>query len=138
MTEHLVRPTYASEISHNKRRLDALERQIKRLEKQMRPSELTFVFPGPLLTTTSPKKRSPESRRYRSVVFDLVTAGTTDTVVRLLKNGSALGSDYTIPASVLFMEARLSVSIQPRNDYLQARIVTPGTSAQSLTIDLWR
>lgn len=138
MTEHLVRPSYASEISSNKRRLDALERELRRLQKGLRPPELTFIFSGGLLPTTSPKKRSPVPRRYRTVLFDLTREGTTNTVVRLLKNGAALGSDYTIPAGVTFMEARLSVTVQARNDYLQARIVTPGAAALDLTVDLWQ
>lgn len=137
MSERLMRPTFEGEVSSLKARVDALERKLRKGGVALLP-ELTFVFPGALITTTSPKKRAPEERRYRAVTIDLVTAGTTATTLRLLKNGVAAGADIVLAAGVTYTELSLVVLVAPRTDTLQVQVVTPGTGAQSLTFDLWR
>lgn len=138
MTESLQPQTWGSALSAVKGRLDKVERKIREFGSFGQP-ELTWILAGPIYTITMPKKRVPEDRRYHYLVVDLTTAGSTATVLRLMKNGSTV-EDFTLAASSTYRKFDLAdaLVVVPGTDYVQLRIVTAGTGAVDLTADLWR
>lgn len=138
MSEHLKRPTEFGEISALKQRVDALERQMRRAASAAGQTELTFTLPGAIYAAMSPIKRVPVARKFRVAVIDLDVAGTSATTFELLKNGTRVGTLFTIPASTTYMEVTVSLNMAARTDALQANLLTAGAGAEGLTIDLWR
>jgi hypothetical protein len=137
VTGSLDRPTYEGEISRLKTRVDALERQLRKFATHG-PPELTFIFSGTLAARTSPKKRSPYRRFYRTCIIDLVTAGSTATTIRFTKNGGVASDDLIVPAGEEMWEFRVALGVSEKVDAVRCQIVTPGVGSIGLTADLWQ
>jgi hypothetical protein len=138
VTESLQPGGWGSAISALKQRLDKVERKLRASGSFGQP-EVTFVLGGPLYAIRFPNKRVPEDRVYYQLAIDLLTAGSTSTTVRVLKNG-ATHSTIVIAAGVTqgLYDLPNHLQLIGRSDTVSFQIVTAGTGADSITADLWR
>lgn len=132
MSDKVTPPDLSGELSDLKKRIDALERQLRPLASVFKP-DITFSYAGALAAASSPPWVSRESRRLIEVVAALNTAGSTDTTIHILKNGSEALS-VTIPATVLKVQVPCNIFLGADQDILSDEIVTAGTSAADLTV----
>jgi hypothetical protein len=90
-----------------------------------------------LVASLSPRRPAEVSGNMVEIVAELTTAGSTSTVVRILLNGVTLGSNLTIPAGETEAEIPLTIEpIQANVDKLQCEIVTAGTGAEGLDVQV--
>lgn len=74
---------------------------------------------------------------YSSVTvrMSLLIAGSTDTVVEIHRNG-VLAHTMTLNASSTFRSEDLSLSFNGTSDFITLHVVTPGTNASGLVIQV--
>jgi hypothetical protein len=113
------------------------------------PMDICAPFPGPIATATTPRFYFPSgspvvpsgSNLVMGLVATLDTAGSSDTTVQLLKNGSAVsGSSTTLGSGVNSVTTPVIVMFDgPYTDYLQVEITAAGTGAAGLNVHVqWR
>lgn len=113
------------------RRLDELERRLRAQPTAFSP-EVVFTWYGPLATAQSPVATRRDPAKLVIVDAHLDTAGASDTVVHVLKNG-VLVVTVTIPAGLVTVNVPCSVQFDT-GDRLQDSITTAGSGAVSLTV----
>ena len=135
MTGRNTPPDLAVEISNIKRRLDAIERKLNGLDDVFKP-EIVFSYSGPLAVSISPTWTRRETGRMVEVHARLRVAGSTDTLIDIVKNGATI-------LTVTILAGSLSVR-RPCNgndflfyadqDVLYDEITTVGSGAEDLTL----
>ena len=133
MTGSLVPPRNAEQISHTKSRVTDLERRLARGIPAPVGYIAKFSLHGALFVSTSGIDSHPTGGRLLYVYGYLDTAGTTTTVVDLLRNGVSFGN-LKFPSGVTYNEYIVSVDFAGRKDEFQVGITTVGTGAQSLSV----
>lgn len=132
MSDKIAPPDLSGEIESLKKRLDALERQLRPLQSAFKP-DIVFSYDGTLAASESPTYVSRESRRVIEVVARLRTAGSTATQISVHKNGvEALA--VTIPADQLMVQIPCNIFLAADQDVLHDEITTAGTGAEALTM----
>lgn len=120
------------ELSDMKRRIDALERQLRPITSAFKP-DIVFSHDGALTVSESPTYVTREARRVIEVVARLRIAGTSETVLSIRKNGVEALS-VTIPATQLSVNVPCNIFLAADQDVLHDEIVTAGTDAEALTV----
>ena len=133
MTGSLVPPRNAEQISRTKHRVADLERRLARPIPTPTGYIAKFSFHGRLYVSTSGIDVHPSGGRLLNVYGYLDTAGTTTTVVSLLKNGTSFGL-LKFPAGVTYNEYVVSVDFSGRKDEFQVSITSAGSGAKSISI----
>ena len=97
-----------------------------------------FSYNNSTLTASySPKRPADWTGNLIEIYATLTTAGSTTTTVRVYQNGVQLGADLTFAAGVTTAEVDLGATPCYRNvDLFQARIVTVGTGAEGLDVQV--
>lgn len=131
MTSSLQQPTTDRELERLKIRVTALEKALGRLVELYRPEEL-FDFPGPIYASESDRYRPSSTTTIADVLMTLLEAGTTDTVVEMLKNGSSVDS-FTIPANTRSLLIAVSQTYT-NGDELSFAVETAGNGARGLLV----
>lgn len=135
MTRALLPPEIEREIENLKRRVSDLERLLRALIEQ-RPPETLYSLPGEVYETTSNRWYPRADEKVIEFLVSLVEAGSTSTVVRVLKN-DALAREITLTAgqgetSPVVVNA--AIELQRNEDDLRVEIVTAGNGATGLTV----
>lgn len=136
MTTGLTPPTLAGQLGGTKGRVHALERRLARGIPPQPGFTAKFSLHGGLYLSTSGIEKHPTGGRLILVYAVLVVAGTTPTVIDVLKNGTPMAapSTLTLPAGVRQNELVVSSAFSARGDELQVEITTAGSDAESLTV----
>ena len=108
------------------------------LEKVSAKTAAEFSFDNvALVASYSPKRPAESSGNLIEIYAELTTAGSTTTTVRVYQNGVQIGADVTFAAGVTSAEVDLAAAKCYRNvDIFQARIVTAGTGAEGLDVQV--
>jgi hypothetical protein len=127
-------------IPDDRRRIADLERRVGILERALRSTgapiidELVFSYDGPLVSGT---ESAPKIIRVSGVLgvlavaFKPTTAGSTDTVLNVLRNGS-VAVTVTIPASTTQFVVPVAVAYSA-GDTVALEVATAGTGAADMT-----
>lgn len=108
------------------------------------PDDILFSGPGAVQVATSPRFYFRDGGGYVvGLVATLDTAGSSNTVLTLLKNGSSVsGSSTTLGSGVHAVTTTLTAPgtafSGPYTDYLQVNVTTAGTSAAGLVVHVQR
>lgn len=94
-----------------------------------------FAYSGALTTGVSGRWYPANALRVNRYVGSLGTPGSTDTVLRMLYNGSPAGT-LTIPSGEYVAGVDVTVDYAAETDYLQFEIITAGTDAADLLMEL--
>lgn len=135
MTRALLPPEIEREVEVLKGRVTDLERRLRRFEEQ-RPPETIYSLSGELYLVTSNRWYPRFDEKVIELLASLTVAGTTATVLRILKN-DALAREITIPigqgaTSPIVVNA--AIELKRNEDDLRVQIVTPGADAEGLTV----
>jgi hypothetical protein len=97
-----------------------------------------FSYDNSTLTASlSPRRPAAASGNMVEIVAEITTPGSTATVVRVLLNGATLGSNLTVPAGEEQAEIPLEiVPVRANVDKLQVEIITAGTGAEGLDVQV--
>jgi hypothetical protein len=98
------------------------------------PLPAVFSMPGAVAVATSGRWYAYQSVTLNHFVASLGTAGSTGTVVYLMKNGADMIS-LTLAAGV-YTNSTSGVVVAP-GDYLQVRVATAGTGAKDLSVQVY-
>jgi hypothetical protein len=102
---------------------------------QLRVAEFSYDN-SELVASLSPRRPAETSGNMVEVYAELTTAGSTSTVVRVYKNGATLAT-LTLAAGETEAETPLTiVPIRANIDKLQCEIVTAGTGAEGLDVQV--
>lgn len=133
MTGSLVPPRSAEQISRTKSRVTDLERRLARPNPSPTGYVAKFSLHGSLYISTSGIDSHPTGGRLLHVYGYLDVAGSTTTVVSLLKNGTSFGY-LKFPSGVTYNEYVVSIDFSARKDEFQVSITSAGTGAKSLSV----
>lgn len=135
MSGSILPPRVERVISDLLARVTRLERVLGDARDRTGPPELVFSYPGDLLAETSGQWVCRTGRTsVFEVVAGLVTAGTTDTDVEVLVNGSTALA-LTIPANATTTTSSPSLTLAV-NDRVSVEIATVGDDAADLVVQL--
>lgn len=137
MTRPLLPPETEREIEHLKVRVTDLERRLRALIEQ-RPPETIFSLPGALYVTASNRWYPRADEKAIELLVSLVVAGTSPTLVRILKNDVEV-RELEVPAgqgadSPLVVNA--AIELQRNADDLRVEVVTAGEGAEGLNVQV--
>ena len=125
-------------IPDDRRRIADLERRLGILEWALRSTgaptveELVFSYAGALASgTESPPKILRQSRVLTVLAVALKTAGSTDTVLEILRNG-VVANTVTVPAGWLVAALPVAVAYSA-GDTIALVVATAGTGAAEMT-----
>lgn len=97
--------------------------------------DVPFSVGGTLNAATSPPWRFKNGARVEKVVAALGTAGTSNTVITLNKNGVAFGT-VTLGPGVTFTTQTFNELFNADSDYLTVSITTAGSGAANLMVEV--
>jgi hypothetical protein len=133
-------PGPVSVLAHHQQRIEELERPLPP-QQQPRPArfEVAFDFAGLLSAGESDEVPLRDAGRLNVVAFRAKTPGTTDTTVRVYRNGVALtpsGAGATLihlaAGSANVQKVFFDQLFSPDSDTLRVAVITPGTGASGL------
>ena len=135
MTRPLLPPELEREIENLKIRVTDLENRL-RAALEDRPPETIYTLAGSIFQTSSTRWYPRRDEKVIELLVSLVTAGTTDTVVRILKN-DAVARTITVPtgqgaSAPVVVNAKLE--LRRNEDDLRVQVLTAGTGAAGLTV----
>lgn len=133
MSGSLGRPDWGATIADLARRVGILERRTTPATPAV-ADEIIFSFAGSLAVSTSPPTRSRRGGTLGvlAVTFASGTAGSTDTVLLVLRNGTTVAT-VTVPASTEVYNANVAVAYAADTDTLALAVDTAGTGAADMT-----
>jgi len=133
MSRTQLPPELTTAIAGMKRRITDLERALNRKTPTPVHEPCVFSFDGALVASISPRWYNQSGRTLGRWVAVLVTAGSTDTVLHILVNGTSELA-ITIPAGYDRITSATLLDVHPEHDVVQVEIVTAGTDASGLTV----
>lgn len=95
--------------------------------------EMVWSYPGRLVASSSSPRRVRRYNTLLNFIFELTEAGTTDTRLQLLVNGSPV-LVAVIPATETELLTVNRIKVVPNQDLVAWQIVTAGTGATGLTV----
>lgn len=122
------------------KRIATLEQRVAVLERALHSTgaapvdELVFSYAGTLVSgTTSPPKiiRASGVLGVLAVAFGPATAGSTDTILDVVRNGT-VANTVTVPASTTEYVAQVAVAYSA-GDTIALAVATAGTGAADMT-----
>lgn len=132
MSTRNVPPDIQALFSKVSSRLDVLERRLHALEAAYEP-ELPFVQSGAISVGQSPPWMRRKGGKLVEFVVLLGTAGSSPTVVAMLKNGVVIGTAL-LDAGVDQVHVTMSEPAAPDADRFVAAVTTAGSGAADLTV----
>lgn len=127
-------PAVTGAVSGIGTRVQDIERATYALRRQVIEERPPFSLAGALTLATSPEYVVRTGGPLVLVEARLVTAGSTATTFKVLRNGVDLGVTVTIAASVTNVKAYLGGYIFASGDRLQVQTTGVGTGAKDLTV----
>lgn len=125
-------PETQRQIRALEQRVAALERRLNNVGPESSPP-LTFSYSGTLQNgSTSPPARFAQGVIIRVLACTLGTAGTTDTVLELLRSG-LVAATVTIPAGQVIHNAPVGMILGADQETIALRCVTAGVGAADLS-----
>lgn len=132
MPDHRTLPDIRAIVAKILQRIDLLERRLMSFGTRQE-FEVVFSLAETIYASTSGPRRVRYSSRLVEVLLDLTTAGTTETIVGIYRNGTLLDA-VTLAANSKATSAPFSALFGKDTDVLSAAILTAGSGAVSLTI----
>lgn len=132
MSQALSRPSIMGDIAGLDRRVGNLERRTTPAGAQQ-PVTIMFSYAGPLTATVSPPTRVQSRGTLTELAVTLGTAGSTDTLIVVGKNGTD-AAIITVPAGATTFDAPVGV-YYGASDILVVAIASPGTGAANMTAE---
>lgn len=118
------------------RRLEDLERPSRVPGREGAIEELRFSQSGAVAVMTSGPDEARMTGQLIAVICRLGTAGTSNTVVTVYRNGTSIGT-VTLASGALRVAAYLgNYRIAAETDVMTVGITTAGTGAKDLTVKL--
>lgn len=124
-----------------RRMVAAIERRLGILERRLRPGavnddthETLFSYAGALVASTSPPVRLRHGGTLTVLVVTLGTAGSTDSVLTVQKNGATVAT-VTVPSSSTTHTGQVGAYFSADTDKLILTITTAGTDAANMTAE---
>jgi hypothetical protein len=115
------------------RRIGILERRVTAASASVDSSyEIVFSYAGALTAATSPPARVWRGGNLTVLAVTLDTAGSTATVIDVLRNGTVVGT-VTVPSSTTIYNGEVSARFVADVDTLALEITTAGTGAAEMT-----
>lgn len=135
MGESLVAPTLQRALNSLAQRVDALERRVRATATTDTAWEIIFSYAGTLTATESPPALIPRGGvlAVLAVAFKVGSAGSTDTVIDVLRDGTTVAT-VTVPASDETFNAEVGVSYSVEQT-ISLAVTTAGTGAADMTAE---
>jgi hypothetical protein len=133
MSVSLLTPDLRRVLGDLGRRVGILERRVTSAAAAVDDShEIIFSYAGTLAETVSPPARVWRGGNLTVLAVSLGTAGSTDTIIDVLRNGAAVGT-VTVPDSVEIYNGEVSARFVADVDTLTLEITTAGMGAADMT-----
>ena len=135
MSVSLLPPALRRILSDLARRVGILERRVTAASASVDAShEIIFSFAGDLTAATAPPARVWRGGNLTvlAVTFAPGSAGSTSTVIDVLRNGAVVGT-VTVPASTEVYNGEVSARFAADVDTLALEITSAGTGAADMT-----
>ena len=132
MSQALNRPSFTADIAGIDRRVGALERRTTPAAAKPDTS-IMFSYAGPLATTVSPPTRVRAGGVLTDLAVTLGTAGSTDTLLVVGRNGTD-AAVITVPAGYTTFDGPVGVRYGA-SDILVVAIASAGTGAADMTAE---
>lgn len=134
MSVTLLSPDFRRLIAAVERRLSVLERRVtSRGETVDSSHSILFSFAGDITATTSPPVRVWRGGNLTVIAVTLGTAGSTDTIIDVLRNGTVVAT-VTVPDSVETFNGQVFVRFAVE-DILALEVTSAGTGAADMTAE---
>lgn len=134
MSVSLLSPDLRRILSDLAGRVGILERRINAKAAAVDGSyEITFSFAGTLAVAASPPKRMRKVGNLAFLAVTLGTAGSTDTVLTVERNGTVVGT-VTVPSGDTAYNGEVTARFAG-DDVLVVSVTTAGTGAADMTAD---
>lgn len=134
MTQGLLPPEIAREISRLKKRVSDLERELGDLLRGARDHGLPFVIDGPVIVRESPPWTPRFTTRAVDVIALLGTPGTSSTSIEVRKNGSPVGAGLSLGPDETVKRFSLSSAFAADEDLLTVAVTVAGSGAEDLDV----
>jgi hypothetical protein len=133
MSVSLLTPDLRRILGDLGRRVGILERRVTSAAAAVDDShEIIFSYAGELAASVSPPARVWRGGNLTVLAVTLGTAGSTDTIIDVLRNGTVVGT-VTVPDSVEIFNGEVSARFAADSDTLTVEITTAGTGAADMT-----
>lgn len=133
MSEKLLSPDVRRALGDLARRIGILERRVTSAGTAIDEShEIVFSYAGELAETMSPPARVWRGGNLTVLAVTLGTAGSTDTVIDVLRNGTVVGT-VTVPDTVEIFNGDVFARFVADVDTIALEITTAGTGAADMT-----
>jgi hypothetical protein len=135
MSTSLLTPDLRRILGDLGRRVGILERRVSTAAASVDSSqEIIFSYAGSLAASTSPPVRIWRGGNLSvvAVTFAPGGAGSTDTIIDVLRNGTAIGI-VTVPGSTEIYNAEITARFVADVDTLALQVTTAGTGAADMT-----
>ena len=130
----MQQPTLQRALAALDRRLGLLERRVRQTSTTDTPQEIIFSYAGPLSATVSPPARVRRGGILSVLAVTMGTAGSTDTVIDILRNGTTVAT-VTVPSSTESYNAQVMARYTADGDTLALEITSVGTGAADMTAE---
>lgn len=133
MSEKLLGPDVRRLFADLARRVGILERRVTTAAAAVDDShEIIFSYAGTVAAGTSPPARVWRGGNITALAVTLTTAGSTSTVINVLRNGTSVGT-VTVPASTTVYNGDVFARFVADVDTLALQVTTAGTGAANMT-----
>lgn len=134
MTGQLRPPRMSNQLSATKGRVQDLERRLARATPAIPPHLARFSAHGPVALGLSGPDSHPSGGQLVLVWAKLSVAGSTNTVVDLLRNGVPFTNPIILTPGNTHAELVVSQRFSARVDAFQVEVTSAGTGAESITV----
>jgi hypothetical protein len=131
----LLTPDLRRALGDLARRVGILERRVSATTAAISASvEIHFSYAGALTETVSPPARVWRGGNLTVLAVSLGTAGSTDTVIDVLRNGTVVGT-VTVPDGVEIFNGEVSARFAADSDTLTLEITSAGIDSADMTAE---
>lgn len=128
-------PTYQRDQGAIWKEIHKLWARVNEKHRNASTLDVPFVYPGRLATTRSPRYYVNQGGRVRIVRASLDTPGTTETKVKIYRNGDPVDTLTFAPGEVVAV-SNPQVAFSGDIDYCQVGITEVGDNAQDLCVQV--
>jgi hypothetical protein len=133
MTVSLFTPDLRRILDDLARRIGILERRVFAANTgEGSAAEIVFSYAGGLTETVSPPVRVRQGGNLAVLAVSFGTAGSTDTIINVLRNGTVAGT-VTVPDGVEIYNGEVPVRFAADSDTLSLEITTAGLGTADMT-----
>lgn len=133
MSEKLLTPDVRRILGDLVRRVGILERRVTSAAAAVDEShEIIFSYAGAIAASVSPPARVWRGGNITVLAVSLGTAGSTSTVIDVLRNGTVVGT-VTVPSGTEVYNGDVFARFIADVDTLSLQVTTAGTGAADMT-----